>query len=203
MAMPGHHRVYPARRSRYQRRQLVAAASLIVLVVVVAVLAAWAHHSLSAARPASSHAARALPASESTPHSSTQPPSPPMREWLTKAEPSIDALFMAGSDAVALAAQGDIAATGAACHTAAGAAADLQQVLPSPDPALNTALQQALTDYQRGIRLCISGTQQQNAITIGEATVYTDRGNTDLQSAVDITECDLSSDARGPRVLTA
>jgi hypothetical protein len=126
-----------------------------------------------------------------------------MRAWLNKAGPSIDALVAAGDGIVAAAPQSDIAATGAACQTAADAVANLQQRLPSPDPVLNIALQQAITDYQVGIRYCISGTQNQDAVKIGEATVRIDQGNTDMQIAVDIIESVLSPDAPGPRVLTA
>jgi hypothetical protein len=192
----------PVGQGRYQRHELAAVAGGIVLVVVIAVLSGWAHYSLSAVRPASPHAAAAAPASGLAPPPLTVPPSPPMRAWFNEAKPSIDALVVAGDEIVAAATQGDMAATGAACRTAAGAVANLQEHLPSPDPALNTALQQAITNYQVGIRYCISGTHNQDAVKIGEAKVYIDQGNTDLRTAVDIIESDLSSEARGTSVLT-
>ena len=191
------------KQGRYQRHELTTTASWAVLVVVIAVLSAWANHSLTTAPPAAPAAAAALPASGFAPQPSSLPPSLPMRAWLNKAGPSIDALVAAGDEIVAAASQGDIVATGAACHTAADAVANLQQRLPSPDPALNIALQQAITNYQVGIRHCLSGAQHRNAVDIGEATVSIDQGNTDLQIAVDIIESVLSSDTRGPRVLTA
>ena len=186
----------------HQRRELVAAASGAVLLVVIAVLSAWAHQSLSTVRPASPHAAAAQPAS------SVSPPQPPLpmgtqvRAWLTDAKPSIIALFGAADNLVTAARLGDIATTGAACQSAAGAVANLQHHMPSPDPALNTELQQAITSYQLGIRHCVSGTQHRDPIEIGEATVYTNQGNTDLQAAVGIIEHDLSAEARDHRVWT-
>jgi hypothetical protein len=158
-------------------------------------------------QPPSPHAAAALPAGGFSPQPPPpQPPSGPMRTqlraWLTEAEPSIDALFIARDEIVAAAALADFAATGAACQSAAGAVANTEQHLPSPDPALNIELRQALTKYQVGIRHCISGTQNRNAIEIGEATVYINQGTTDLRTAVDMIESDLSSDASGRRVLT-
>jgi hypothetical protein len=191
----------PGKRGRYQRHELATAAGWAVLVVLIAVLSAWAHHSLCTARPAPSNTAAALPASAA----STAPlRSPPLRvqlrAWLDEAEPSINALVIAGDNVVAAATQGDIAGTGAACQTAAGALASAQQHMPSPDPVLNTALQQAFNDYQAGIRYCISGTQNQDAIDIGEGAGFIDQGKIGLQKAFDIIKVDLSSDSA---VLTA
>ena len=204
MATPGRHRV-PVRSARKggdrQRRELVAAASGAVLLVVIAVLSAWAH-SLSTVRPASPHAAAAQPANSV----SSPPPPLPMGTsvgaWLTDAKPSIIALFGAADNLVTAARLGDIAVTGAACQTAAGAVANLQHHIPSPDPALNTELQKSITSYQVGIRHCVSGTQNRDPIEIGEATFYINEGSTDLQAAVGIIEDDLSSDARDHRVWT-
>jgi hypothetical protein len=189
------------KRIRYQRHELVAAAGGAVLVVVIAVLSAWAHHSLSTVPPASPHAASAQPAAVGP-----QPPSPPMRSqlraWFNDVEPSIDALLVARDKIMAPAAQGDFAATGAACQSAGGAISNIQQHLPSPDPTVNTILQQALSHYQVGIRHCIAGAEDRDAVDIGEATVFVNQGHTDLQKAVDIIASDLSSDARDPRLLT-
>ncbi len=182
-------------RAGHQRHQLATAAGG-ALVVVIAVLSAWAHHSLSAARPAPSAPATALPASAA----SVAPlPSPPLRVqlrgWLADADPSINALVSAGDNVVARASQGDIAGTAAACRTAAGAAASAQQHLPSPDAALNPALQQAFNEYQTGIRYCTSQTQKQDAIDIGQAAGFIKQGKMHLQNATDILEEDLSSDS--------
>lgn len=196
MAKSGHHR---GQGKNQQRHELVAAAGWAVLVVVIAVLSTWAHHSLSTARPAASHAAVTQPANSFSP---PLPMGTQVHAWLNDAEPSINALFIAADNIVATATQADIAGTAAACQSAAGAAANLQHHLPSPDPALTTALQQAIDSYQVGIRHCISGTQNRDAV-IGEATVYINQGSTDLQEAVDILNGDLSSDARDTPVLTA
>jgi len=190
------------KQGRSQRHELVTAAGWVVLLVVISVLSAWAHHSLSAARPAAPSAPAALPAGAFDPQLPPLPMSMQMRAWLNIAEPSLIALVNARDNIVAAAAQGDVAGTGAACRAAADPVANTQQHLPSPDAALNAALQQALTSYRAGIRYCISGTQNQDGEDIGQATADIGQGNTDLQAAVDILEGDLSSDAPDPGVLT-
>jgi len=77
----------------------------------------------------------------------------------------------------------------------AAALVSAQQHLPSPDPALNIALQQAFNDYQEGIRWCIRGTQNQDAIDIGQAAGFIEQGKFALQNAFDIVETDLSADS--------
>jgi hypothetical protein len=186
----------PDKPGRYQCHELVAAAGGAALLVVIAVLSAWAHYSLSTVRPASPNTAATPPASAFAPPLNSPPMRVQLRAWLTKAEPSINALVIARDNIAAAAAQDDIAATGAACQTAAGVVANSQQQMPSPDPALNSALQQAINSYQVGIRYCISGTQNQDAKDIEQAATYINQGNTDLQAAVDILERDLSP---GPR----
>jgi hypothetical protein len=177
-------------------RELTAAASGAVLVVVIAVLSAWAHHSLSTSPVSATNTMAARPA---TAASVAPLPSPPLRvqlrAWLDDAGPSIDALVVAGDNVVATATRGPIAGTSTACQTAAGALASARQHLPSPDPALNTALQQAFSNYRAGIRCCVPGTQNQDAIDIGQAPGFIDRGKTLLQNAFDILEADLSGDS--------
>ena len=80
--------------------------------------------------------------------------------------------------------------------------ANLQHHMPSPDPALNIELQQAITSYQLGIRHCVSGTQNRDPIEIGKATGYINQGSTYLNATVGMIEDDLSSDARDNRVWT-
>jgi len=197
MASSGRHRT----AGWYQRHELIAAAGAAVLLVVIAVLWTWAHHSLSTARLAPSNTATALPASAAP---ALPLGSPSLREllraWLDEAEPSIDSLSIAGDNVVAPASRGDIAGTRAACQTARDALANAQQHLPSPDSALNTALQQAFDDYRAGIGYCISGTQNQDPIDIGKGAGFISQGKIELQKAFDIIEEDLSSDSA---VLTA
>ena len=181
----------------HRRDELLAAAGGAVLVLVIAVLSAWAHHSLSTARPVAPDNAAVQPAIAFSPATGAQ-----LRAWLTDAEPSINALLIAGDSVVAAGAQGDIARTGAACQTTAGAVTNVQQHLPSPDPALNTAFLQAITEYQVGIRYCISGTQNQDAIEIGQAAGFIEKANTDLQTAVDTAQRELSSDQENSPVVT-
>jgi hypothetical protein len=183
-----------------QRYELAAAIGGVMLVVVIAVLSTWAHHSLSAARPTAPKIAAALPAGAPSP---TPTPSPPLRAqlraWLEEANPSINALATAGDNVVSIGPHGGIAATGAACEKLAGALAYAQQHLPSPDPALTTALQRAFSDYEAGIRHCVSGTQRQDAVDIGQGAGFISQGNLELQKAFDVVEVDLSS---GSEVLT-
>jgi hypothetical protein len=75
------------------------------------------------------------------------------------------------------------------------------QHLPSPDPTLNTALQQAVNDYQAGVRHCISGTQKQDAADILRGAGLVSQGKADLLKAYDILEAELSPDSGDP-VLT-
>jgi hypothetical protein len=197
MARSSRHRGHPrGKRHRYQRHELVAAASGAVLVVVIAVLSAWAHQSLSSARLVATNTAAVQPTSAA---SAAPPPSPSLRDqvraWLDDARPSIHAVVVAGDNLVATAARADIGGASTACQMTAAALAGAQQHLPSPDPALNTALQQAFNDYQEGIRWCIRGTQNQDAIDIGQAGGFIEQGKFALQKAFEIVEADLSADS--------
>ena len=79
----------------------------------------------------------------------------------------------------------------------------MQHHLPSPDPALNTALQQAINSYHVGLRYCIAGVQNQDGNDIEQAATYINQGNAGLQSAVDLLDRDLpDSEARDPGVMT-
>jgi hypothetical protein len=166
-----------------------------VLVVVIVVLSAWAHQSLSNARLVAMNTAAVQPASAV---SAAPPPSPSLRDqirvWLDDARPSIHAVVIAG-DNVTDAARADIGGASTACQMTAAALASAQQHLPSPDSALNIALQQAFNDYQDGIRWCTSGTQNQDAIDIGQAAGFIEQGKFALQKAFDIVEADLSADS--------
>ena len=196
MARPSRHRVHRGKRHRYQRHELVAPVSGAMLVVVIAVLSAWAHHSLSNARLVATDTFAVQPASAA---SAAPPPSPSLRDqlraWLDDARPSIHAVVIAGDNVVATAAGADIGGASTACQMTAAALASAQQHLPSPDQALNIALQQAFNDYQEGIRWCIRGTQNQDAIDIGQAAGFIEQGKFALQKAFDIVEADLSADS--------
>lgn len=180
-----------SKRWRYRRHELVAMAGGAVLLVVIAVLSAWAHHSLSTARPVLSDTAALPPASGSAPPLASRPMRAELRSWLMRAGSSIDALVAVRSEITAAAADHDLAATSAACRIAEGAAASVQQYLPSPDPALNTALQQAINSYHVGLRYCIKGAQSRNSADILQAATYIRQANVDLQAAVDIIGNDL------------
>ncbi|MFZ3269914.1 MAG: hypothetical protein WA285_15040 [Mycobacterium sp.] len=184
-------------------RELVVAVGWAALLVVIVVLSAWAHHSLSPARQASPHAAAAQPAISISPPLPALPVGPQLRAWFTDAKPSITAMFIAADNFVTAARYGDVAGAGAACQTEADALAKLQHHTPSPDPALNTKLQQAITNYQAGIRHCVAGKQDREPAETGKAMVSISQGSTDLQAAVGIIEEDLATEARDQRVWTA
>jgi hypothetical protein len=201
VATYSHYRVLA--RSPLGGRQLVIAVGSAVLLVVIAVLSAWAHHSLSAPRHTSQHAPAAQPATSISPPPPGLPVSQPLRAWSTDAKPSIRAMFIAADNFVVAARYGDIAAAGTACHNTADALATLQQHTPSPDPALNTKLQQAITHYRTGVRDCVAGKEDRDPVETGKAMVSINHGSTDLQAAVGILEEDLALEARDQRVWTA
>ena len=114
-------------------------------------------------------------------------------------------MFIAADNFVTAARYSDIAGAGAACQIAADALAKSQKHTPSPEPALNTKLQQAITHYQAGVRDCVAGKQDRDPVETGKATVSINQGSTDLQAAVGIIEEDLAAEGRarppkcGPR----
>ena len=203
MATYSHHRASARSLRKWGGRQLVMPVGWAVLLVVIVVLSAWAHYSLSASRQASPHAAAAQPASSTSPPLPALPVGPQLRAWFTDAKPSITAMFIAADNFVTAARYSDIAGAGAACQTPADALAKLQQHTPSPDPALNTKLQQAITHYQAGVRDCVAGKQDRDPVETGKAMVSISQGSTDLQAAVGIIEEDLASEERDQRVWTA
>ncbi len=158
----------------HRARERALAASGAVLVAIIAVLSAWAHHSLSSGGSARSNA-------------HPKPPRPAfeqLRAWLSDAEPSINALTTARDNIAVAATQKDLAATGAACQTAGAAVANSQQHLPSPEPALNTALHRAIGKYQAGLGYCLSGSRSQDAAQLAQAAAYFNEGDTDMQAAM-------------------
>jgi hypothetical protein len=180
---------------------LLAAAGGAALLVVIAALSAWAHYSLSVSEP---HANRAAtpPARASTAPLPSQVMRAQLRTWLTEAEPSINALVTTRHEIASAAANHDITKTGAACQTADGAVANFQHQLPSPDPVLNTLLQQAIAAYHIGVHYCTSGVQKNDANDIEQAANYIDQGNAGLEAAVDILQRSLAdSEAGDPSVM--
>jgi len=182
----------------YRRHELIAAASGTMLLVAIGVLSGWAHYSLSGARTLSPRTAAAVPATGSA-APLTSPPSPhadgKLQAWLAQAEPTLDALIAARHAVTVAAAADDITATGSACRSADGAVAGAQRHLPSPDPELNLALQQAIENYRVGLRHCVVGVQNHDGGEIAHAASYLDQGNAELRAGLAIIERDLR-DAR-------
>lgn len=201
MATYSHHRAWASSPGTLGGRQLAIAVGSAVLLVVVVVLSAWVHHSLSASGQTSQQAAEAQPTRISPPPD--PPVGPQLQTWFSDAKTSIRAMFIAADNFVTAARYGDIGGTGAACRTAADALAKLAQHTPSPDPALNIKLHQAITHYQAGVRDCVAGQQNRDPIRTGKAMVSVNEGSTDLQAAVGILQEDLAAEARDQRVWTA
>jgi len=189
-------------RHRSSREEL-AAIGWAALLAVVVVLSNWAHHSVSTARPPSSHSAAAQPAGSMSPPLAPLTVGMQLQAWFTEAKPSIIALFGAADNLVTAARYGNVAAAGSACPILASAVGNLQHHVPSPDPTLNTTLRQAITSYREGIGHCVTGAQNRDPVELTEARVSTSRGSAELQAAVGIIEDDLSWDARDSRVWTA
>ncbi|WP_407687018.1 hypothetical protein [Mycobacterium sp. HUMS_1102779] len=184
--------------ARYHRQELTAAAGGAVLLVVIGVLSGWAHHSLANANPPSDAPATGVAEPLTSPHPGGQ-----LQGWLTQAEPSIDELISARHAVTAAAAVGDVTATGVACEGADASVAGAQRHLPSPDPELDIALQQAIDNYRVGLRHCIVGVQNHDGGEIAYAASYLDQGNAELRAGLAIIEKDLrDAQPQDPSVLT-
>jgi hypothetical protein len=166
--------------SRYQRDQRIARAGTIVFVTVLTVVTVWALHR--------SYAQQADPPDDGA--ASVDMSTVPMDEgaWLTGTEPSIDNLVTARNHIAAAAARHDLAATGAACASATGAVANLHQQLPSPEPVVNHSLQQAISNYDVGLPICISATQTVNRAGMVQAATYISQGDAAMRVALDLIE---------------
>lgn len=195
-AKPSRHRA-PA-PPRLRRREV----SVVAVLFVIGVLSVWARHSLSTERPASPITAAAPPVTSAA--SATSPPvHAQLRAWLARSQPSIDSLLTARREIASAAANNDIAATGATCERADGAVTIMQQSLPSPDPALNTAFGRAIDSYHVGLRHCIAGAHNNDGDDMGQAAAYIRRANAELQAAVDLIESQLpDSEPRDTGVVT-
>jgi hypothetical protein len=160
-----------ALNSRYERDQQITLTGLVALLIVIAALASWAYCK-SSARQADS-------ANNPAAHGATTMP-----QWLADAEPSINALVAARQEIAAAAAKGDLAATGAACRTASGAAAHLHRQMPSPTPMLTTTLQRALSSYDLGLPYCISATEANDGHGLQRAADYISEGDATMRVAI-------------------
>lgn len=177
-------------------RRVVIAAYTAVLLVAIGVLSTWGHHSVvtvGSARPSTGQ----QPAGVSP---------PPMRlriqAWLRDAQPSIHDLFVAGDNAIIAATHGHVAAAGAACQNAAGAAVGVQQRMPSPDPDADVVLREALGDYRTGIRTCLASVRDDDAKGLQDATNYVKQGSAELQAAIELLLGDEYATPPDYRVLT-
>jgi hypothetical protein len=156
--------------SKYERDQRIALTGLVALLMVIAALASWAYCKSSARRADSVNNSAASGAT--------------MPQWLAESEPSINALVAAREEIATAAAKGDLAATGAACRTASGAAAHLHRQMPSPTPMLTTTLQRALSSYDLGLPYCISATEANDGHGLQRAANYISEGDATMRVAI-------------------
>ncbi|MDR3660219.1 MAG: hypothetical protein P4L86_07435, partial [Mycobacterium sp.] len=91
----------------------------------------------------------------------------------------------------AAAANNDSAGIQRACESGQVIVPRVQEHLPSPDSALNTALQQTLDDYRFGFNECLVGVRYQDPAGIELAAVYLHRANEDLRVAMEVIARDL------------
>jgi hypothetical protein len=209
MAHSGRHRAtpphptgtdVPSGRPRRQRHELLAAAGGAVLVAVIGTCTGWSHHGSTAAAPVAATRAEARPADAVPPGASAM--HGPLRAWLSRAEPSIDALLTARHLIASAAANNDIARTGATCASAQDAVAALQQSLPSPDARLTNAFQQAINRYGVGLDYCVSGARNQDGHVMARAVGYIRQANGELQAAVELVMAQVPGAVPGAPVLT-
>ena len=174
--------------SRYERDQRIALAGMVSLLVVIAGLASWAYCKSSARQADSVNNSSASGAAT-------------MPQWLAESEPSINALVAARQEIATAAATGNLAATGAACRTASGAAAHLHRQMPSPTPMLTTTLQRALSSYDLGLPYCISATQANDGHGLQRAADYISEGDATMRVAIGFLGHDDDSEPAGQSVL--
>lgn len=194
MAKPGLHRAAVRRPPRARRHERATTASGAVLLLVIGVLATWAHHSLSGGPS---------PAVAATQSSLSAPARTHLRAWLTRAEPSLDALLAARHQIASAAANNDVPATVLTCEHAAGAVSGVDRSLPSPDSALTIALQRAIGNYRLALDHCIGGAHNQDAGDFLQAATYLRQASEEMQAAVDLLKRDLPDfGSRGDTVIT-
>jgi hypothetical protein len=160
--------------SRYQREQRIMVTSWAVFATIGAILA-WAYLHWSSTRSAISD--------DATPPIA---PTPSIHGWLDRSERSINDVVAARNAIATAAAHHDVAGTGAACQTATGAIAHLHQELPSPETALNSTLQQAISDYSTGLPYCISASRTEDGQGLLRAATYIRQGDHAMRVVLDI-----------------
>ncbi len=166
------------------------ALSVVAVLIAVATFVGWMFHGVSLVE-------LVLPDSAATaPKAATAPSASPTKEqrlyaWLVQVEPSIDALLSVRDSIAAGAADADMSAVRSGCEAGLPIVARIEERLPSPDPALNTALQQTLNDYRFGFIQCLRGIRDQDTAGIELAAVYLYRANADLRAVMAIIARDL------------
>jgi hypothetical protein len=164
---------------------------VVALVLIAAVSAGWSFHGLSLVQLALPDSV-AAPASVSTAQPASAPAESALYVWVAQAEPALESLLAIRYNIDVAADKADATGTWQVCRSAETTVARMRRQLPSPEPALNIALQQALNDYRSGLRDCVTGIVQQNVEDIELAAVYLHQANTELHVAIEMIERDLA-----------
>ncbi|MEB3980686.1 hypothetical protein OQ968_05340 [Mycobacterium sp. 663a-19] len=186
----------PPRRSWYRRPGPLAA---LVAGGILALAAAGLSYDNTRPLPSPGpgSATTSVVAAPLPPSTVTLTPTPPpmdvqLRAWLSGTLEPIQELRGAFQRVSVAAANKDIAGVGAGCRDAYAANAELQRKMPSPDPALNVPLQQAISDYDTGLHYCISGVDDYDVNELSRGGTFVQEGNAYLEQAVEILKRDLS-----------
>ena len=109
-----------------------------------------------------------------------------MHVWLDQSEAAVNSLVGARNTIAAAASRRDIPATGTACRSATDAVATLREHMPSPEAAVNSALQQAISNYTIGLPDCISASRTVDGEGMQRAARFISQGDDAMQLALDI-----------------
>jgi hypothetical protein len=86
---------------------------------------------------------------------------------------------------------GDLTTMGIACQHAHDATEQLQQHMPSPDPDLTAALQQAISDYNSATQICTTAVENNNLNDFAQGSDILSEANKYMDTAVSILRRDL------------
>lgn len=161
--------------SRYQRDQRIATLGTVAWLVVVAAVAGWWYARPFTAEPDAPDASMTV---------AIAPPT--LNAWFTESEQSINDLVSARNNIAAAAGRHDLHNTGSACQAARAAVDGLRRRMPSPEPELSRALQDAVRDYATGLSYCILGAQHEDADDMQQAATYITQADSAMRWALDM-----------------
>jgi len=165
--------------------------SVVMVVIVMATFVGWMFHGFSLVGLFLPDAAAAAP-SAVTAQSKAQPPAQQLYAWLAQVASPLDALIVVRDRIAAAATHLDDTGIRRECDRGQAFLPRIQEHLPSPDLALNAALQRTVDDYRMAFAECLTETRHQDAAGVELAAVYLYRANEDLQATMAIIRRDLA-----------